>query len=113
MSSPREGGERAGKAVTEGPQATVAGVAMSAGDGFSGSRCLTLLALERDVFVGSSHFPARIRISSSGVFSLLPLCQMKSFYFMVVSALESACCLCRELGQDEQSTEAGFISLGN
>lgn len=100
--------------MTGQPSATVAGVTTSAGDSFSGSICLTLLALEReDVFVGSFCFPARIRISSSGMFSLLPLCQMKSFYFMVVSALESACCLCWEPGQDEQSAEAGFISLGN
>lgn len=99
--------------MTGQPSAAVAGVAKSAGDSFSGSRHLTLLASERDVFVGSSCFPVRIRISSSGVFSLLPLCQMKSFDFTVVSALESVCCLCRELGQDEQSAEAGFISLGN
>lgn len=100
--------------MTGQPSAAVAGVAKSAGDSFSGSRRLTLLASEReDVFVGSSCFPVRIRISSSGVFSLLPLCQMKSFDFTVVSALESVCCLCRELGQDEQSAEAGFISLGN
>lgn len=101
--------------MTGQPSATVAGIATSAGDSFSGSRYPTLLALERDnVSVGSScFFPVRIRISGCSVFSLLPLCQMKSFCFMVVSALESACCLCRELGQDEHSEEAGFISLGN
>lgn len=43
--------------MTGQPSATVAGIATSAGDSFSGSRYPTLLALERDnVSVGSSCF---------------------------------------------------------
>lgn len=106
MNRPRGGGETAGKSGDWAASGHSSWRSNKCWGQFLGKQISHLVGLgERHVSVGSC-FPVRIRLSGSSVFSLLLLCQMTSFYFMVVSALESACCLC-------QSAEAGFISLGN
>lgn len=95
MNRPREGEETAGKSGDW------------AAFGHSGwsSKCWGQFLGETDIppcwpwremmcLLAPPAFPVRIRVSGSSVFSLLPLCQMKSFSFMVVSALESTRCLC-------------------